>query len=69
MAHWVVGARIRPEPDRLLEAGKRNFPVFVLLPAARSFWMTRKLSSIVIMNLIANLPFLYHKAENRGDSH
>jgi hypothetical protein len=40
-----------------------------LNPGARSFWMTRKLSSIVILNLIANLPFLYHKAENRGDLH
>ena len=58
MAHRVVGARIGPEPDRLLDAGKRNFP------GTRSFWMTRKLSSIVIMNLIANLPFLYHKPGN-----
>jgi hypothetical protein len=57
MAHRVVGARIGPEPDRLLEAGKRNFS------AQRSFWMIPKLSYIVIMNLIANLPFLYHKPE------
>ena len=31
--------------------------------ARRSFWMIPILSSIVIMNLIANLPFLYHKPE------
>ena len=31
--------------------------------------MTRKLSSIVIMNLIAYLPFLYHKPETAGDLH
>jgi hypothetical protein len=31
--------------------------------------MIAKLSSTVIMNLIANLPFLYHKPENRGDLH
>jgi hypothetical protein len=36
---------------------------------ARSFWMMPVSSTIVIMNLIANLPFLYHKAENRGDLH
>jgi hypothetical protein len=38
--------------------------VFRCLPqisARRSFWMISKLSSIVIMNLIANLRFLYHK--------
>jgi hypothetical protein len=29
-----------------------------------SFWMIPKLSSIVIMNLIAKLPLLYHKPKN-----
>jgi hypothetical protein len=50
---------------RLAKASK----AFESNPGARSFWMTRKLSSIVIMNLIANFSFLYHKAENRGDLH
>ena len=31
--------------------------------------MIPKLSSIVILNLIANLPFLYHKPKTRGDAH
>jgi len=31
--------------------------------------MIAKLSSIVIMNLIANLPFLYHNLETAGDLH
>jgi hypothetical protein len=31
------------------------------ITGTRSFWMTPKLASLVIMNLIANLPFLYHK--------
>jgi hypothetical protein len=31
--------------------------------ATTSFWMTPKLSSIVIPNLIANLPFFCHNAE------
>jgi hypothetical protein len=43
--------------------------VLVSNPTRRSFWMIAKLSSTVIMNLIANLPFLYHKPENRGDLH
>jgi hypothetical protein len=32
----------------------------------RSFWMTPKLSSIVILNLIANWSFLYHKPEKHA---
>jgi len=35
-------------------------------PSKRSFWMMLKLSSIVIMNLIANLAFLYHKLESHA---
>ena len=39
-------------------------PDFGLRIAAReSFWMIPKPSSIVIVNLIAKLPFLYHKPE------
>ena len=34
-------------------------------PTPRSFWMIPKRSSIVILNLIAKVPFLDHKAENR----
>jgi hypothetical protein len=30
-------------------------------PGTRSFWMTPVSSSIVILNLIAKLPLLYHK--------
>jgi len=36
------------------------------MTAARSFWMTPKLSSIVIINLIANLSFLYHKPKKHA---
>jgi hypothetical protein len=32
-----------------------------LSPGTRSFWIAATLSSIAIINLIANLPFLYHK--------
>jgi hypothetical protein len=32
-------------------------------PTTRSFWMTPKRSSIVILNLIAKLPFPYYKPE------
>ncbi len=40
------------------------------ISARVSFWMIPKLSSIVIINLIANLSFLYHKSDKpRGDSH
>jgi hypothetical protein len=45
------------------KAEKCKFPVFVSNPGTRSFWMMRKLSSIVIINLIANLTFLYHKPD------
>ena len=38
--------------------------VFVLYPGIRSCWMTPNLSSIVIVNLIANLLLLYHKPSN-----
>jgi len=34
------------------------------LAGTTSFWMIPKLSSIVILNLIANLPFLYHNPKN-----
>jgi hypothetical protein len=44
-------------------------PRFGSNPTRRSFWMIAKLSSIVIMNLIANLPFLYHNLETAGDLH
>jgi hypothetical protein len=37
-----------------------------LNPATRSFWMIPKLSSIVIINLIANLTFLYHKPKKHA---
>jgi hypothetical protein len=36
------------------------------MTAMTSFWMTPKLSSIVIINLIANLSFLYHKPEKHA---
>jgi hypothetical protein len=40
------------------------------MPATRSFWMTPKLSYIVILNLIAKVPLLYHQPnKTRGDSH
>ena len=42
---------------------KRGFRARASNPATRSFWMMPKLSSIVIINLIANLSFLYHKPE------
>ena len=42
----------------------RSSPLFVSSPATRSFWMIPKLSSIVILNLIATLSFLYHKSTN-----
>jgi hypothetical protein len=45
------------------EPTKCEIPIFVSNPSTRSFWMTPKLSSIVIINLIAKLPFLYHKPE------
>jgi hypothetical protein len=41
-------------------------PVFVSNPDTRSFWMIPKLSSIAIINLIANLPFPYHKPEQNA---
>ena len=60
----VVGARTDSAgPDRPLDAEKGNFPMFVSNPDTRSFWLTPKLSSIVILNLIANLSFLYHKPQ------
>jgi len=31
---------------------------------SRTFWMTPKLFTIVILNLIAKLPLLYHKPKN-----
>jgi hypothetical protein len=37
--------------------------LFLSKPGTRSFWMTPKLSYIVILNLIANLSLLYHKPE------
>ena len=53
------------EPDRSMESEKgvvsRCLPQ---IPSTRTFWMMPKLSSIVIMNLIANLPLLYHKPKN-----
>jgi len=48
---------------RRLESGKRAAPDFVSNPDTRSFWMILKCSSIVIINLIATLSFLYHKSE------
>ena len=33
------------------------------LAGARTFWIEQNASSIVIINLIANLSFLYHKSE------
>jgi uncharacterized membrane protein len=33
-------------------------------PSTRSFWMKPASSAIAIMNLIANLPLLYHKPKN-----
>jgi hypothetical protein len=43
---------------------KRIFPVFVSNPAARTFCMLPVSSSIVILNLIAKVPFLCHKPKN-----
>ena len=52
------------EPDRLLGSEKKRIlAVFALKPGTRSFWMMPKLSYIVIINLIANLTFLYHKPQ------
>jgi hypothetical protein len=36
-------------------------PIFVLNLTTRTFWMIPVSSTIVITNLIANVPFLYHK--------
>jgi hypothetical protein len=58
-----------PNPDRPLNPRGVKIPVLVSNPTRRSFWMIAKLSSIVIMNLIANLPFLYHNLETAGDLH
>jgi hypothetical protein len=49
--------RSDPVSPRLSRTGKR-------IPTRESFWMTPKLSYIVIINLIANFTFLYHKPEN-----
>jgi hypothetical protein len=46
----------------LANGGLNRRPVFVSNPVTTSFWMTRSSSYIVIINLIANLPFLYHKS-------
>ena len=45
---------------------KRICPVsgFVSNRGTRTFWMTPKLSSIVILNLIAKVTLLYHKSKN-----
>jgi hypothetical protein len=61
----VVGARIGPaEPHRPLAVRKkRGFSGFLFQSCARSFWMTPNRLFIVIINLIANLRFLYHKSE------
>jgi hypothetical protein len=61
----VVGARIGPaEPDRPLGVRKkRSFSGFCLKACARRSWMMPVSSYIVILNLIANLSFLYHKPE------
>jgi len=48
----------RPEKAQIL--------VFCLKSDTRSFWMTTKLSFIVILNLIANLSFLYHKPQKHA---
>ena len=45
------------------ESTEAKVPISIPKPDTRSFWMILKLSSMVIINLIANLPFLYHKPE------
>jgi hypothetical protein len=51
--------------DRPLRGDQRTTAPSYLsrIPPRESFWMIAKLSSIVIINLIANLTFLYHKPE------
>jgi hypothetical protein len=48
----------------VVNPAKLRQPIFVLNPGPRTFWITSNLSSIVILNLIANLRFLYHKPKN-----
>jgi hypothetical protein len=67
MAHWWS----MPELVRLSQAAhwtpeRPRFSLFVLKACTQSFWIIPKLSSMVIMNLIANLPFLYHKAQEHA---
>jgi hypothetical protein len=68
----VIDGRISglSEPDRPLDLRKKlSFLVFVSKPCTRSLWMKLADLSIVIINLIVNLPFLYHNPETAGDSH
>jgi len=44
--------------------GKAQFLGDCLKSRPRTFWMTPKLSSIVILNLIAKVRFLYHKPKD-----
>jgi hypothetical protein len=48
-----------------------GFPAsrYALNPGTRTFWMTPKLSDIVIIILIAKLALLYHKRKNTWISH
>jgi hypothetical protein len=48
----------------LANGGLSRRPVFVSNPCHESFWRIPKLSCIVILNLITNLSFLYHKPQN-----
>jgi hypothetical protein len=57
---------VAPNSDAPTEQNKKSTGsrvLFVSKPFTRSFWMMPVSSSMVILNLIANLPFLYHKPE------
>jgi hypothetical protein len=51
------------QTDRWASGKSAASPVFVLKPARERSWMMPVSSYIVILNLIANLSFLYHKPE------
>ena len=48
----------------VVTAGNLRQPTLGSNPNTRTFWMIPVSSSIVILNLIANLPLLYHKSKN-----
>ena len=48
------------------ESTEAKFPISIPKPDTRSSWMMPVSSYIVILNLIANLSFLYHKPEKHA---